>query len=125
MISSQLFDMFQSTVHSTKHYAEEIANTMNLLCLAIHNILLYGFSHELKNRHWKKSTEKRVSIPVSFMLRIKHHAIRVRTKKNNQKKSVQEYSMYFIEKKSDLSVKHYRTLSQMHVFSIVSMKTKM
>ncbi|CAF5000335.1 unnamed protein product, partial [Rotaria socialis] len=40
--------MLRATVHSTKCHAQEIANTMNLLRLAVRNTLLEDFSNELK-----------------------------------------------------------------------------
>ena len=41
-------DMLRATVHSTKHHAIEIANTMNLLRLAIRNSQADDFINELK-----------------------------------------------------------------------------
>ena len=53
--------MLRATVYSTKHHATEIANTMNLLRLAIRNTLADDFVNELKTFLEQVQKKKRIN----------------------------------------------------------------
>ena len=73
--------MLCATVHSTKHHAEEIANTMNLLHIAIHNTLSDDFHPELKNTLEEIQRKKAHVFKLGqFTTGSKHHIIKLRMK---------------------------------------------
>ena len=72
--------MLRATVHSTKYHAKEIANTMNLLRLAVRNTLLEDFSNELKNMLEYIQRKKRVATTGKPTIQTQHHSIKLRMK---------------------------------------------
>ncbi|CAF2133026.1 unnamed protein product [Rotaria magnacalcarata] len=75
-----LLGMVRATVHSTKCHAQEIANTMNLLRLAVRNTLLEDFSNELKTMLEQIQRKKRVTATEKPTIQTQHHAIKLRIK---------------------------------------------
>ncbi|CAF3599883.1 unnamed protein product [Rotaria socialis] len=89
--------MVRATVHSTKCHAQEIANTMNLLRLAVRNTLLEDFSNELKTMLEQIQRKKRVTATEKPTIQTQHHSIKLRIKQTVDEtlyKDIQEIFRY-------------------------------
>ncbi|CAF1549643.1 unnamed protein product [Rotaria magnacalcarata] len=90
--------MLRATVHSTKHHAKEIANTMNLLRLAIRNTLADDFNNELKSTLEQIQSKKQINMSRTSMDKSRHHSIiKLRMKhiiEGSQYKDIQEMFQY-------------------------------
>ena len=85
--------MLRSTVHSTKQHENEIANTINLLHVAIHNTLSGDFCGGLKKTLEDIQATKRTSEPDSPTFTTSRHAIQLRRKQiieQSQYRNIQE-----------------------------------
>ena len=72
--------MLRSTVHSTKEHENEIANTINLLHVAIHNTLSGDICGGLKKTLEDIQATKRTSEPDSPTFTTSRRAIQLRRK---------------------------------------------